>query len=56
MPTVARPPGRPLGVMQRAGDLVSENGQADDENDREEHDANEVVDQAFSACVLPHAV
>jgi hypothetical protein len=41
--------------MQRARDLLSEDGQADDKNDREEHDAHEIVDQAFSACVLPHA-
>jgi hypothetical protein len=42
--------------MERARDLVSEDGPAHDENDREEHDAHEVVDQAFSACVLPHGL
>jgi len=41
--------------MQGAGDLISDHGQTDDQNEREEHDANEVIDEVISATVLPHA-
>ena len=40
--------------MQNVRDLVPEYGEADDEDDREEHDAHQVVDEiVVTASVLP---
>jgi len=38
--------------MEDVRELVAEEGEADDENDRKEHDPNEVIVVFF---VLPHA-
>ena len=41
--------------MQRGREPIPDDGQTHDQNEREEHDANEVIDEVISATVLPHA-
>ena len=42
---VGRSTGRSLGGMQDGHELVPEDGKNDDENDREEHHAHQIVDE-----------
>ena len=46
--TVGGSTGRPLCVMQNVRELVPEDGETDDENDRQEHHSNEIVHEIFS--------
>ena len=45
--TVGRSTGRPLGLMQDVRELGPEDGKGDDQDDREECHANEIVDEVL---------